>query len=126
MQILTERLSSGSSLLPEPTRISIARDFSDTPIGRYRADGNETGEVFREDFLVPALQKGKVDLELDGVYGLPSSFWEEVMGGLVRDHYALGELRELLTLICNEDALKVFVRTGWKFAEEAEEKKNAN
>jgi hypothetical protein len=67
------------------TEIKIARDFSTKPVGRYRADGPHTGEAFREDILIPALEKGdNVVVILDGTEGYPSSFLEEAFGGLVR------------------------------------------
>ena len=59
-------------------RISIARDFSDVPIGRDRADGDFTGEAFREDWLIPKLRKASARdpliVVLDGAEGYPSSF----------------------------------------------------
>ena len=126
MQTLTALSSNGNSTLSDIRRISIASDFSDTPIGRYRIDGKESGETFREDIIAPALKQGEVILDLDGLFGLPSSFWEEVMGGLVRHHFSLELLRDRLTIVCTEDALKVFVRTGWRFAEDAWNKKNVH
>jgi hypothetical protein len=65
--------------------ISIAADFSRFPGGRYRRDGEASGEAFREDFLAPALrQYPVVTVELDGVAGYSASFLEEAFGGLVR------------------------------------------
>lgn len=65
--------------------ISIAKEFSRFPAGRYRADGPFSGEQFRDDNLAPALsQNGKVIVDLDGALGYGSSFLEEAFGGLVR------------------------------------------
>lgn len=69
--------------------ISIANDFSKYPAGRTRRDGPYSAERFRDDLLVPALEKaraegGQVTVVLDGVYGYSSSFLEETFGGLVR------------------------------------------
>jgi hypothetical protein len=67
------------------TTINIASQFSRTPGGRYYTDGPASGEQFREERLIPALQKsGTVVVELDGARGYPSSFLEEAFGGLVR------------------------------------------
>lgn len=67
------------------TEIKIARDFSTKPVGRFRKDGPHTGEAFREDFLIPALERDQnVVVVLDGTEGYPSSFLEEAFGGLVR------------------------------------------
>lgn len=67
------------------TTIAIAREFSEYPAGRYRQDGDFSGEVFREDLLVPRLnQYDVVEVDLDGSMGYGSSFLEEAFGGLVR------------------------------------------
>ena len=71
-------------------RINIAEEFSPVPIGRYRDDGEKSGEAFREDILYPriqvALEKQEIlEIDLTGMYGLASSFLEEAFGGLVRE-----------------------------------------
>ncbi|MBF0341152.1 MAG: STAS-like domain-containing protein [Magnetococcales bacterium] len=65
--------------------ISVANDFSATPAGRYASDGPESGEIFRDNILYPALtQYEKVIVDLDGTEGYGSSFLEEAFGGIVR------------------------------------------
>ncbi|WP_295145090.1 STAS-like domain-containing protein [uncultured Reyranella sp.] len=65
--------------------INIARDFSSTPVGRFREDGTHTGQHFREDFLIPPLEKGEdLIIILDGTAGYPSSFIDAAFGGLLR------------------------------------------
>ena len=67
-------------------RIDICKHFSDVPAGRYKTDGPNSGERFRNDFLLPALHAGKkVEVILDGSEGYGSSFLEEAFGGLVRN-----------------------------------------
>jgi hypothetical protein len=39
--------------------ISIAKDFSDVPSGRYYTDGDWTGQKFRDEFLIPNLKKSR-------------------------------------------------------------------
>jgi hypothetical protein len=98
-------------------------EFSDTPFGRYRGDGNESGQVFREDVLIPALEKhDRVTLNVDGVAGLPSSFWEETMGGLIRDGWRADDVRSKLEITANNRELQVYVRLGWRYLSEAEQK----
>lgn len=81
------------------TTISIARDFSRNPAGRYRKDGRFSGEVFREDVLVPKLSKGSICVILDGTDGYGSSFLEEAFGGLVRTRkWSLDDLKSKLTI----------------------------
>ncbi|WP_337519562.1 STAS-like domain-containing protein, partial [Desulfovibrio sp.] len=61
--------------------INIANDFSVFPGGRYRSDGEFSGEEFRDNILIPALQKyQQVIVELDGTRGYGSSFLLEVFG----------------------------------------------
>jgi len=65
--------------------IKVAQEFSKYPAGRFRSDGEWSGERFRDQLLVPALSKGeKVTVLLDGAEGYGSSFLEEAFGGLVR------------------------------------------
>jgi len=65
--------------------INIAKDYSATPLGRYRKHGDFSGQRFREEYLVPALKEHeKLVVDFDGVAGLPSSFLEEAFGGLIR------------------------------------------
>ena len=69
--------------------IDIARDFSPTPGGRFRAMGPASGEQFRE-LLRKALQRKPpedVEVILDGVEGYGSSFLEEAFGGLIRKRF---------------------------------------
>ena len=71
----------------EPFRIDIARDFSKTPGGRYRRDGEYSGEEFRDDILDPKLSVYELlIIDLDGPIGFTTSFLEEVFGGLVRKY----------------------------------------
>jgi len=65
--------------------IKVAAEYSPTPLGRYRKHGEYSGQRFREEFLIPALESHKkFYIDFDGVAGLPSSFLEEAFGGLVR------------------------------------------
>jgi len=68
--------------------IKIATDYSETPLGRYPADGDFNGTRFRDDFLRPALGAGEVVVvDIDDVEGYGSSFLDEAFGGLVREGY---------------------------------------
>lgn len=81
----------------ESSVIDIATDFTRYPGGRYRTDGNYSGERFRDEFLVPALKTGRVVVKLDGTAGYGSSFLEEAFGGLARS--GLFDVEELLRRI---------------------------
>jgi hypothetical protein len=73
--------------MPETTVIDVARDFTRTPGGRYRNQGEWSGEQFREEILEPPLKRGgDVIVDLDGPEGFTTSFLDEVFGELVRIH----------------------------------------
>lgn len=68
--------------------INLMKKFSRRPFGRLIKDyGDRSGEAFRENFLVPELNKGnKVHVILDGYNLYGRSFLDEAFGGLVREH----------------------------------------
>lgn len=110
-----------ASLNPESAVIALAKDFSPFPAGRYRKDGPFSGEAFREDALWPRLERGgTVTINIDGVAGLPSSFWEEVFGGLVRSHRLTPDfVRERIKVATSQKSLEPFARLAYLFANEA-------
>lgn len=65
--------------------VSIAKDFTRFPSGRYKRNGSTSGEAFRERFLEEPLRRGdRIVVQFDGTVGYGSSFLEEAFGGLVR------------------------------------------
>ena len=66
--------------------IKIATVFHKMPMGRYYPkDGEYTGDRFRKECLEPNFNKyDKLIIDLDDLYGCPSSFREEAFGGLAR------------------------------------------
>lgn len=98
--------------------ISIANDFSKYPAGRYYNDGPFPGQKFREEVLVPALEKNtKVTVNIDGTRGFGSSFLEEAFGGLVRTHkYTLKTLEEKLEITGSLETYKMRI---WQYIKEA-------
>jgi hypothetical protein len=99
-------------------RISIAKDFSRFPAGRFTSDGKFPGEVCRRCLLVPALKQGAgVLVDLRGTLGYGSSFLEEAFGGLVREEgFSVDDLRRQLSLISDDDTLKTEI---WSYIEAA-------
>ncbi|WP_066827628.1 STAS-like domain-containing protein [Sphingomonas mali] len=91
----------------EPTVIDVAADFTRFPGGRYKSDGIFSGERFREECLVPALDRGaKVVIKLDGTMGYGSSFLEEAFGGVVRSgRFTPQELQDRLVLETSDPSL---------------------
>lgn len=68
---------------------SIAQKFTTTPGLRYRWQGPFSGEQFREEYLDKLYKEFvatgiPVEIDLDGVFGYPTSFLEEAFGGLAR------------------------------------------
>lgn len=71
--------------------ISVARDFSVTPGGRYITEGPDSGEKFYNEILKPRFEKAlkekkKIFIDLDGTYGYPSSFIDQSFGELSREY----------------------------------------
>lgn len=88
--------------------ISIAKDFSPFPAGRYLADGPYPGERFRDELLMPALKAhADVTVDLDGTTGFGSSFLEEAFGGLVRKGFSVDELKRRLHIKSERQSYEV-------------------
>lgn len=86
--------------------INIPKDFSRHTGLRYKRHGEYSGEEFRDNYLIPALQEeGTVSIELDGSKGdYGPSFLEEAFGGAVRKGQELTEQK--LKLVSEDDDLK--------------------
>lgn len=85
--------------------INIAKDFYPRPAGRFSADGEYTGETFREKFLTPKLKSiqlssgSRLIVDFTGVTMAGSSFLEEAFGGLVRKgHFPKDFLQKVLVI----------------------------
>lgn len=97
--------------------ISVARDFSRAPAGRYASDGPFPGESFRDGHLIPALREyDDVTVDLDGTAGYGSSFLEEAFGGLIRKGFAVPALRAKLHLRSTRQSYPVRI---WSYIEDA-------
>lgn len=76
--------------------LNIAREFTNAPGGRYKQDGPNSGEQFLEEQLRPKYEQSKKEgkllrIELDGVYGYPSSFVSGSFGVLSSECKTLKE-----------------------------------
>jgi len=79
--------------------IDVAAEFSRAPVGRYISDGPNSGERFRNQFLVPALQKSQfIVVDFRKTRPIGSSFLEEAFGGLKRLGYAPNELAQKIKI----------------------------
>lgn len=70
-------------------KIVVKNDFSNTPGGRWKRLGPNSGEEFYETILLKAFEEAvrnneKLFIDLDGVIGYPSSFIDQSFGELSR------------------------------------------
>lgn len=82
-------------------------DWSKIPGGRYKANGDNSAEEYRDRILLPAYQQARKNndaliVDLDGGYGYAASFLEELFGGLVRIVRS-PDASERITLISHEE-----------------------
>lgn len=87
--------------------ISIAKDFSLSPGLRYRWQGPNSGEQFREELLRKRFEGAvadgeKLHVNLDGIRGYATSFLEEAFGGLARDLGA-ATVQKFLVVDCADE-----------------------
>lgn len=71
-------------------KIEIAKEYTKAPGGRFKSEGEFSGQDFRETLLGPKYKEAKEKGEtliviLDGGYGYATSFLEESFGGLARE-----------------------------------------
>ncbi|MFP1827479.1 STAS-like domain-containing protein [Lonsdalea quercina] len=83
-------------------KLNIGHEFSKVPRGRFRTDGDASGERFREDYLrkrINNLKKGeKLTIIIDDqVEGYGSSFLVEGFAGMVK--YGYTQADELMNKI---------------------------
>lgn len=100
-------------------KVIYLKDFSLIPFGRYKSDGPDSGEEFRKEHLLNALNEfEKVTVILDGIeVELSSSFLEETFGGLIRiEGLTLEKLRESLNI---ESADSYDVDRAWRYIKDA-------
>lgn len=87
--------------------ISIAKDFHRAPAGRFISDGPYSGEAFKNNFLIPNLNDKNIDkliIDLNGLMGVGSSFWDEAFSTLItEDHFKYEDLTQKIQFICNDD-----------------------
>ncbi len=80
-------------------------DLTTTPGGRYKVNGPGSGEWFRDEYLIPCLERygDQFILDLDGVMGYALFWLEEVFGGAVRKGVNIEHLENVVvTAICED------------------------
>jgi len=100
--------------------ISIVADFTRYPGGRYKKHGDGSGEEFRDEVLIPAIEEHtQVEVSLDDTAGYPSSFLEEAFGGLVRQGYAKDFLKKNLKISASKPEFAAYPEIAWRYIQEA-------
>ena len=87
----------------------VAEQFTDAPGGRFRKDGDHSGEELRDDYLIPLLDENpneKLTIDFDGIYGIASSTLDEVFYGLVKQKGA--EVIDRIEIVSWEDPSVLF------------------
>lgn len=88
-------------------KIKISSDFSEIPSGRTIAEGDHSGEEFRDTILIQKYEEAEkknesLEIDFDGCYGFGTSFLEEAFGGLVRKYHK-HDVYSRLKIISTED-----------------------
>lgn len=78
--------------------INVAKDFSDMPYGRSKKESTTNATKFKEEVLIPSINKNpeKLILNFDGVLGLGGSFVDEAFYDLYK---RVGKTKEELNNI---------------------------
>lgn len=103
-------------------RIKISTDFSDTPGGRLKKEGEFSGELFRDSILIEKYreaerQNDNIEIDFDDCYGVGTSFLEEAFGGMVRKYHVHGMLQRIRIISTEDETIPDNIK---KFVEKAE------
>ena len=92
----------------ERHHLELAKIGFDTPGGRTREYGPQSGEVFRIKWLRKAVEQGgDVVINLDGSTGGTSSFYDESIGWLIRAGVlSREEARRRIHVVTNDEDLR--------------------
>lgn len=92
--------------------IEVSKQFSRFPAGRYKKDGLNSGERFRDEFLVPEFQNPENLIKVDfrGTRGVASSFLEESFGGLIRKGFSADEVLKRLEIVSADPTIELEIR----------------
>lgn len=88
-------------------KISISKDFTTAPWARYRSDWAKSGQEFYEDLLKWKFEKArnekaKLQIDMDGTLGYPSSFLSESFGRL-RHEFKTIDIWKTIEIKSDED-----------------------
>lgn len=103
-------------------KIKISTDFSDIPSGRTIAEGDHSGEEFRDTILIQKYNEAEynndiLEINFDDCYGFGTSFLEEAFGGLVRKYHKHGILNRIKIISTEDETIPGNIK---KYIEDAE------
>lgn len=89
----------------EDNKIIKVSEFSRYPTGRYKKHSNSSGEEFRDDYLLPALNEfNSVTIVLDDTEGYGSSFLDEAFAQIPKNSkISLLDLKSRVKFISEND-----------------------
>jgi hypothetical protein len=95
------------TMIVQSSELKVATEFTYTPGPRLRSEGDYSGEEFLAKLLRPrfltALELGtRLQINLDGAAGYPSSFLEEAFGGLARE-FGSAKVESHIEIVCNDE-----------------------
>lgn len=111
-------------------KLKIATQFSKAPGPRYPEEGEHSGEEFRTQVLIPALEAAAasqsiLEVDLDGTFGYGTSFLEEAFGGLIRiNGFRLSDLNRLISFTSKEEP--ELIDEILSYMQDAEEQEHPN
>jgi len=98
--------------------ITVHKDFSAAPGGRFQKDGPNSGETFRTRLARAFATDEDVIIELDGTRGYGASFLEEAFGGLIRK--GLVTHQEIKSRLKLKSARSYLIDEIWEYINEAQ------
>lgn len=103
-------------------KIKISTEFSATPSGRTREEGEFSGEEFRDNLLIKKYKEAEekneiLEIDFDDGYGFGTSFLEEAFGGMVRKYHIHGALERMRFISEEDETIPEYVEKYIKDAE---------
>ena len=93
----------------EKIHLNVVEEFANSPGPRYNFEGCFSGDIFRNKYLHPKLNKAMWEnkilvVNLDGAFGYSCAFLEETFGGLIRVHgESIIEIKKHLQIVSEEE-----------------------
>lgn len=86
-------------------KYDIAKEYTVTPIGRYKKDSRFSGEGFKEILADFIAKEQPVCLVMDNTGGYNPSFLEEAFGGLIRSGISKSSINKYISYDTSDPSL---------------------